>query len=65
MSMLTRFLHRLGHRQRSLEVETISFRQVKLPEEYEEERIMSLEMHYGDEPLYLLDPPEWPYPEEL
>ena len=35
-----------------------------LPEEYMELRAQSLEMHYGDEPLYLLDPPEWPYPEE-
>ena len=36
----------------------------KLPEEVEEERLMSLEMHYGDEPLYLLDPPEWPSEDE-
>ena len=35
-----------------------------LPEEIEELRIMCLDMHYGDEPLYYLDPPEWPYPEE-
>jgi len=32
----------------------------KLPEEIMEERCMSLEMHYGDEPLYYSDPPEWP-----
>ena len=36
-------------------------RQVKLPEELGEEYLLSLEMHYGDEPLYYLDPPEWPY----
>jgi hypothetical protein len=34
--------------------------QVLLPEEVEELRRMSLEMHYGDEPLYYSDPPEWP-----
>ena len=39
-------------------------RQRLLPEEIEELRIASLEMHYGDEPLYYSDPPEWPYPEE-
>lgn len=30
----------------------------------EEERYMSLEMHYGDEPLYFSDPPEWPFYDE-
>ena len=35
-------------------------RRIKLPEEYGEEWLLSLEMHYGDEPLYYVDPPEWP-----
>jgi hypothetical protein len=37
---------------------------VKLPEEYMEEYYMSLDMHYGDEPLYLIDPPTWPFIED-
>ena len=29
-------------------------------EEEGELYLLSLEMHYGDEPLYFSDPPEWP-----
>ena len=33
----------------------------KLPEEYEEDEIVSMDMHFGDEPLYYVDPPTWPF----
>ncbi len=36
-------------------------RQPMLPEEIEEERLMHMDMHYGDEPLYCSDPPQWPH----
>ena len=36
-------------------------RHYKLPEEIEEDRLMSLDMHYGDEPMFWQDPPEWPW----
>jgi len=36
-------------------------RQPMLPEDVEESiYIASMDMHYGDEPLYYSDPPEWP-----
>ena len=54
------FLRRLF--QQKAVVPVVRERQVKLPEELEEEYILSLDMHYGDEPLYYVDPPEWPYP---
>ena len=57
--MLKRFLWWLGRKFQE-KPQSLSTRQPKLPEEYEEEYWMSLDMHYGDEPLYLLDPPEWP-----
>ena len=35
------------------------------PEDLEEQRLASLEMHYGDEPLYYTNPPEWPNDREV
>jgi hypothetical protein len=32
----------------------------RLPEDIMEEEIASMDMHYGDEPMYYSDPPEWP-----
>jgi hypothetical protein len=40
--------------------EARGWRHLFTPEEREELRGASGDMHYGDEPLYYSDPPEWP-----
>ncbi len=35
-------------------------RMPRMPEDIMEEELASMDMHYGDEPLYYSDPPQWP-----
>ncbi len=37
------------------------WRRVRAMEDIEEEKLASMDMHFGDEPLYYSDPPQWPY----
>ena len=55
---MIKFLRRLFRQQ--ADPAPVRERRRMLPEEIEEERLLSLQMHYGDEPLYYVDPPEWP-----